>query len=156
MCMRSKFWGDKGCKKNIISFAKSLGIEDRIIFTGFVSNQELISLYKSSLALVMPTFFGPTNIPPLEAFKLGIPVIYSDLEGLRDQVKDAALLVNLYDPDSLANYLINLMKNDSLRNELIKKGFMRYKEIENYERSKILNEVLTKFIFKFSNFRKGI
>ena len=42
----------------------------------------------------MPTFYGPTNIPPpWRAFKLGTPVIYSDLDGLRDQVEGVGLLV---------------------------------------------------------------
>ena len=77
---------------------KKYNLEDQVRFTGFVSNEEINYLYSQSLALVMPTYFGPTNIPPLEAFKLNVPVLYSDLPGLRDQVNDAALLLNLNDP----------------------------------------------------------
>ena len=84
-------------------------LEIELLFTGFISNIELISIYKMSLALVMPTFYGPTNIPPFEAFKLGTPVIYPDLDGLRDQVEDAGLLVDLYDPETLAK-LFKLIK----------------------------------------------
>ena len=58
----------------------------------------MASLYKESIALVMPSYFGPTNIPPLEAFNLGVPVLYSDLPGLKDQVGDAALLLDLNKP----------------------------------------------------------
>ena len=50
----------------------------------------------------MPTYFGPTNIPPLEAFSLNVPVCYSDLDGLREQVGEAAFLMNLKNPESLA------------------------------------------------------
>ena len=91
---------------------------------------------------------------PLEAFKLGTPVIYPDLDGLRDQIGDAGLLVNLYNPSSLSDCLFNLINNDYLRNELIEKGFKLYKKIEKYDRSKILDEILTKFISKYSNFKK--
>jgi len=148
--------GDKGNKSNVINYANRLGIEDRVIFTGFLTNQELASFYKLSLALVMPTFFGPTNIPPLEAFKLGIPIIYPDLDGLRDQVKDAGLLVDLHNPATLSNYLLKLIKDNSFRNKLIVSGYELYKEIESYDRIKILNEILVKFAIKYSTFKKHL
>ena len=147
--------GDKGNKQKIINYANKLGIGGRVIFTGFLTNKELISFYKMSLALVMPTFFGPTNIPPLEAFKLGTPIIYSDLDGLRDQVKDAGLLVDLYDAETLSNCILNLIKNTKLRSELINKGYKVYRQIENYDRIYTLNEILKDFIVKYSNFKNN-
>lgn len=148
--------GDKGNKDHIINYANKLGIRDRIIFTGFINNRELFTFYKMSLALVMPTFFGPTNIPPLEAFKLGVPTIYPDLEGLRDQVKDSALLVDLYNPDSLSKCVLKLINDNKFKNELIINGLKRYKEIENYDRINTLNEILKDFIIKYSNFKKDL
>ena len=146
--------GDKGNKKNIINFANKLGIRNRVTFTGFITNHELVSIYKKSLALVMPTFYGPTNIPPLEAFKIGIPVIYSDLDGLRDQVEDAGLLIDLYDPETLANCLSKLIKKKNFRNNIIEKGYILSKKIENIDRVKILNSILEKFSIKFNTFRE--
>ena len=70
----------------------------------------------------MPTYFGPTNIPPIEAFVLGVPVLYSDLPGLSDQVRGAALLLDLKNPESMANQLHELIENPSLREELIQSG----------------------------------
>ena len=140
--------------KNIINFANKLGIRNRVIFTGFITNHELVSIYKMSLALVMPTFYGPTNIPPLEAFKLGTPVIYSDLDGLKDQVEDAGLLVDLYDPETLANCLSKLIKKKNFRNNIIEKGYILSKKIENIDRVKILNSILEKFSIKFNTFRE--
>ena len=89
---------DQGNLSYIKDMTKQFNLENKVRFTGFVSNEEINYLYSQSIALVMPTYFGPTNIPPLEAFKLNVPVIYSDLPGLRDQVKGAALLVDLNDP----------------------------------------------------------
>ena len=70
----------------------------------------------------MPTYFGPTNIPPLEAFTLGVPVLYSDLPGLRDQVGNAALLMDLKDPSSMSKYIVDLINKEGLREKLIRLG----------------------------------
>ena len=70
----------------------------------------------------MPTYGGPTNLPPLEAFSFECPVCYSDLPGLRDQVKDAAFLLDLDNPESLVINLLDIMRNKDLVNEKIKKG----------------------------------
>ena len=145
--------GDKGNKDKINAYSKKLGIQNRLLFTGFISNKELIALYKNSIALVMPTFFGPTNLPPLEAFKLGVPVIYPDLDGLRDQVGDAALLIDLYKPDSLSECLLKLLGNEDLRNDLIAKGYEISAKSENHDRLGILESILIKFITKYSTFK---
>ena len=145
--------GDKGHKKFIVNYANKLGIQDRLIFTGFVSNKEIISHYKNSLALVMPTFFGPTNIPPLEAFKMGTPVIYSDLNGLRDQVGDAGLLIDLNNPNSLSEHLFKLLKDKNLRKNLVNKGYKFFEKYEDINRLIILNKILEEFIVKYNNYR---
>lgn len=104
---------DKGNLGFILKKTKELGLENQIYYIGFVDNQEMPYLYKQALALAMPTYFGPTNIPPLEAFKLGCPVLYSDLPGLEDQVKGAALLLDLKDPESLAKNLLKIIENSA-------------------------------------------
>ena len=102
--------------------AQELGLADRIVFPGFVADAEIRSFYKDSLALVMPTYFGPTNLPPLEAFHLGVPVLYSDLPGMREQVGDAALLLDLNDPACMADHLFLLITTPGLRETLISRG----------------------------------
>ncbi|MDA9636818.1 glycosyltransferase family 4 protein [SAR86 cluster bacterium] len=108
---------DKGNLEYILKNIKKMNLEDSVKYIGFVDNNELSCLYKQALALVMPTYFGPTNLPPYEAFLNNCPVLYSDLPGLRDQVKDSALLMNLKDPESLANNLIKIINKEP---ELIK------------------------------------
>tara|TARA_B100000401_G_C52789964_1_gene712885 strand:+ start:85 stop:1320 length:1236 start_codon:yes stop_codon:yes gene_type:complete len=145
--------GDKRHKDKVISFAKKFDLLNNIFFTGFISNKELIALYKFSLALVMPTYFGPTNIPPLEAFNIGVPVIYPDLIGLRDQVGDAALLADLNDPNSLSNCILKLKKDTNLRKDLIKKGFLMAEKNKNEDRLNTLKKLLVPFINKYSNLK---
>ena len=129
---------------------KKYNLEDQVRFTGFVSNEEINYLYSQSFALVMPTYFGPTNIPPLEAFKLNVPVLYSDLPGLRDQVNDAALLLNLNDPKSLVENLKKLLSSNQLRNSLIAKGKLRYNEIVAHSKN---FDTLKKIIDNFKSRR---
>ena len=120
---------DQGNLSYIKEMTKKFNLENQVRFTGFVSNEEINYLYSQSVALVMPTYFGPTNIPPLEAFKLNVPVIYSDLPGLRDQVSDAGLLVDLNDPQSLVLKLKKLLSSNELRDDMISKGKIRYNEL---------------------------
>src|SRR6202795_4272080 len=71
--------------------AHDLSLPDQVIFAGFVSREDLIGLYQQALALVYPSFFGPENLPPLEAFALGCPVIVARISGSREQFADAAV-----------------------------------------------------------------
>lgn len=136
---------DKGNQAHIENFVRNSSIKDRVRFPGFVDSQELEQLYRQSIALVMPTYFGPTNLPPIEAFKLGVPVLYSDKEGLREQVLDAALLVDLKDPGSLAAQLNELITDKSLRKSLVERGLTRAIEIDSTSGVDILRRVLEDF-----------
>ena len=139
---------DKGNLKHVIDYAKKLQVEYLVKYLGFVPNEEIYSLYKNSLALVMPTYFGPTNIPPLEAFAIGVPVIYPDLEGLRDQVGDAALLCDLKKPKSLADHIKSLLFSESLRHELIHKGKKRLEELQRNNLSLVLGNIFEDYYIK--------
>lgn len=96
---------DKGNLPMILEHASALGLSKLVHYIGFVQRSEIPSLYRQALALVMPTWFGPTNLPPLEAFQWDCPVCYSDLPGLREQVGDAAFLLDLSRPESLVEAL---------------------------------------------------
>lgn len=113
---------DNGNQEFLFKKVKELELEERVFFIGFVANEEIPYLYKQALALVMPTYFGPTNIPPLEAFKLKCPVLYSDLPGLKEQVKDAALLLDLEKPESLAENLLKIIRKDPEVSKMIING----------------------------------
>jgi len=137
--------GDQGNLAYVKSYVRKLDLEDRVRFVGFVENEEIPELYRQSVALVMPSYFGPTNLPPLEAFELGVPVLYSDKAGLRDQVGDAALLMDLSDPVSMADHLKNLIEDPGLRSNLVEAGKERLKYFDSMDRVGILKRVLEDF-----------
>lgn len=137
--------GDKGNLSHVRQQAEELGLSSRIRFAGFVPDNEVPSLYRQALALVMPTYFGPTNLPPLEAFSLGVPVLYPDREGLRDQVGDAALLMDLRDPDSMAQQLARLIQESGLREKLIVAGRIRLASFSDEARLVTWTDILQSF-----------
>ena len=116
----------------------------------FFSNEEIPQLYQESVALVTPSYFGPTNLPPLEAFELGVPVLYSDLTGMREQVGDAALFLDLKDPGSMADHLAALIASESLRDKLIEAGRERLREFGKADRVGILRAIIEEFRVKRS------
>lgn len=139
---------DKGNLDYVMSYAKKLNVADLVYYIGFAPAEDIYHLYKQSLALVMPSYFGPTNIPPLEAFLIGTPVIYSDLAGLRDQVADAALLCDLKNSDNLVEHLELLLQHIEKRIELIKLGYQRLEELQKTSISKILIQNFDDYLIK--------
>jgi glycosyltransferase involved in cell wall biosynthesis len=93
--------GDRNNRSHLESFINSNNLGNQVKFLGFIPSQDMRGLYEGCTAVVMPTYFGPTNIPPLEAWMIGKPLIYSS--HLKEQVGDAAICVNPDDEKELAN-----------------------------------------------------
>jgi glycosyltransferase involved in cell wall biosynthesis len=111
--------------KDVMTLAMKLGIADRVRYLGSVADEDIAALYTLSAGLVMPTFFGPTNIPPLEAWYFGRPVITSDIRGARAQNGNAALLVDPRSPVALAEAMKRLWSDEGLCAELVARGRQR-------------------------------
>jgi glycosyltransferase involved in cell wall biosynthesis len=133
---------DKGNLRYILDKAKELEIEDLIHYIGFAPNDEIPLLYRQSLALVMPTYLGPTNIPPLEAFAYQTPVCYSDTPFFREQVGDAVFYMDLKDPLSLVQNLMTIKNDKKITNDKIDKGKA---VLENWNDKDFYNELLKIF-----------
>ena len=113
---------DKGYLKKIKKYTKDQEQTENIIFLDFVEDKYLPYLYLNSLALVMPTFSGPTNIPPWEAFKIGVPVFYSDIHNIKEVYKDAVYYIDPLNPETMAKGIKNIIEDNSLKNKLIENG----------------------------------
>jgi glycosyltransferase involved in cell wall biosynthesis len=85
----------------------------------------MAALYTSCVGLVMPTFFGPTNIPPLEAWHYGRPAITSDVAGFREQIGDGGLVVNPRSAPDLAQAMLRLWRDETLCTQLAERGRKR-------------------------------
>ncbi len=101
---------------------KDLGLDEHVIFLGYVPDSAMADLYRSARALIMPSFFGPTNIPQLEAFVAGCPVAVSRVYGVPEQVGDAALLFDPRSADEIASCMERLWTDDILCRKLSERG----------------------------------
>ena len=116
---------DKGNRAFVERCAADLGISHKVIFPGFVSSEELIGLYRNARALVYPSFSGPENLPPLEAFALGCPAVVSNYRGAEEQLGDAAVLFDPADPAGIAEAIGRVLKDEALRAQLVERGRAR-------------------------------
>jgi glycosyltransferase involved in cell wall biosynthesis len=112
----------------LAALARELDLGEQVRFLGYVPDEDVSALYRGALALVMPTFFGPTNIPYLEAWSLGCAVITSSVRGLPEQVGDAGLLVDPRDEAALAEAIWRVHSDDALRRTLVERGRRRVAE----------------------------
>jgi glycosyltransferase involved in cell wall biosynthesis len=102
--------------------ARRLGVDAQVRYLGFVPDQEMSALYAEAAALAMPTFFGPTNIPVLEAFVTGCPVVTSDIRGIREQTDGAAVLVDPRSSEAIADGLRRVLSSSDERSALARRG----------------------------------
>jgi glycosyltransferase involved in cell wall biosynthesis len=104
---------------------REFGLEEQFRLLGFVSRELLLELYRHAEALVYPSFFGPENLPPLEAFALGCPVIASSVSGSEEQLSGAA---DLFDPTNeveLAEAIRHVLEDREHRAQMIERGKLR-------------------------------
>ncbi len=116
---------DYGNKAYIQQTVKEMGLADQVHCLGFVEQETLLALYHHALALSYVSFFGPENLPPLEAFALGCPVLAAHVDGAEEQLGDAALLVDPADPAAIAAGIARLHKDAKLRGRLAARGRQR-------------------------------
>jgi glycosyltransferase involved in cell wall biosynthesis len=110
---------------DVRSLVAAKGLAGNVLFMGYVPDSDMPGFYRRARALVMPTFFGPTNIPQLEAFALGCPVATSRIYGIPEQLGDAALLFDPKSVEEIHECLVRLWKDDSLCADLAEKGRKR-------------------------------
>ena len=109
----------------VMARARELGVDGRVRWLGYVPAEDISPLYAGAEALVMPTFFGPTNIPQIEAWFLGCPVITSAIHGIPAQVGDAALLADPRSAEEIAGCIRRVLEEPGLRAELVQRGRAR-------------------------------
>jgi len=107
---------------SLIKIAYEDGVLDKIIFAGFLRDEDLWGIYKYSDVLVAPSVFEPFGLVPLEAIKLNVPVIISKTTGLGEYL-DNCLKVDFWDVQQISNFIVGVLKYTPLKNELISNSF---------------------------------
>ena len=122
---------------------KNEQLNQNVIFTGYISNDEIASFYKHATALVFPSFYEGFGLPPLEAMICNCPVISSTAASLPEACGDAALYFEPDNPVKIAEQMQKLISNKDLRDQLIKRGTENYKKFNKENFSKNLSKIIT-------------
>ena len=101
---------------------EAAGVRQDVRFFGFVPVRTLSALYRLASAFAFPSLYEGFGLPPLEAMACGTPVVTSRLSSLPEVVGDAAVLVDPYSVDEIADALERVLGDDVLRAGLVARG----------------------------------
>jgi glycosyltransferase involved in cell wall biosynthesis len=105
-----------------------LGLEQHVVFLGFVATADLPALYAGAAAFVFPSLYEGFGIPLLEAMACGTPCCVANVSSLPEVAGDAALLFDPRDPAAIADAMHRLLSDALLRTRLRRRGLERCKE----------------------------
>lgn len=125
--------------QEILEAPKKFGIEDKVVFTNYISAEELPLLMNGALAYILPSLWEGFGIPPLEAMACGTPVIVSNVSSLPEVVGDAGLLVNPESVDQIEQAIRVISTDKKLHNKLSKKSLEQAKK---FSYKKMAREVI--------------
>ena len=122
----------------------SMKHKEDVVFTGRVSDPDLSRLIASALALTYVSYFEGFGIPILEAFNCETPVITSNISSMPEVAGDAALLIDPFSIESIANAMQRITNDVQIRNQLVKNG-LKQKELFSWSKTaeKVWNTIET-------------
>jgi glycosyltransferase involved in cell wall biosynthesis len=110
---------------SIFAEVERLGLRQRVVFPGFVADQDLPALYSAARVVAYPSLYEGFGLPILEAMACGTPVVTSTAACLPEVAGDAALLVPPTEVDALATALDRALRDAGLRADLVRRGLER-------------------------------
>ncbi len=110
--------------KRLKAVCREYGIRDRTVFTGAVQQEKLHYYYSAANVCVIPSYYEPFGMVPLEAMACKVPVVASDTGGLPYTVRDekSGLLVPVRNPGAIANALEELLTDREHAEKLVRGG----------------------------------
>ena len=145
---------DYGNMSHISNMVKKYNLSNQIFLLGFISQENIIYLYKNALAMVFPSFLGPNNLPLLEAVAFGCPLIYSNISGHIEQMEGVGLS---FDPANYINLGESIQKiyNDTkFREEIISKGKIFCERYKSYSYFNKMKEIIDKFFIFYKTWKE--
>lgn len=125
--------------QQILDLPKKLGIEEKVIFTGFIPTSELVYLVNGARAFILPSLWEGFGIPVIDAMACGTPVIVSNVSSLPEIVGSAGLLINPNSVNQIEMAIRNATSDLKLSDRLAKKGIER---VKRYSWKKMAKQVM--------------
>jgi glycosyltransferase involved in cell wall biosynthesis len=113
---------------SIRDLVRELGLEEKVIFPGYVSMEELRGYFKNALCYVFPSSNEGFGLPVLEAFSFGLPVIISNQGALKEVAGDAGFVLEENSSLALHQAMKTVLLDPAFRHSLAEKGKLRLTE----------------------------
>ena len=135
-------------KEQLSDIVKSMNLEHKVLFAGFLEEDILLKLQKYADVSVVPSLFEPFGIVALEAMAAGSPVVVSDTGGLSEIVDHNLNGVKIYpnDPESLAWGVTKILLDEKFSAYLRKNAYKKIKEKYNWRKIALKTEKIYKSV----------
>lgn len=144
--------GGKGwLYEGIFQKVKEYGLEDKVIFTGYVEADEAPCLMQGARAFVFPSLYEGFGMPPIEAMACGAPVLSANTSSLPEVVGDAAVLVDPLSVDDICRGIEKLASDDVLCEKLSRAGIQRARQFTWKHSADIIRDLLRQMTFNERN-----
>lgn len=123
-----------GNKDHLIRRVNELELNDRVYFTGYIDDETLIKLYSVIDVAVYPSLYEPFGIVALEAMAARVPVVVTDVGGLREVVDHgvAGLTAWSDNPDSLAWGISQILNNPYTAKMMVENAYQKVTDVFNW------------------------
>ena len=138
----------------LFSHLRELGIEERVHFTGYLSDDDLCALYSSCRIFIYPSIYEGFGLPPLEAMACGAPVITTSIPSIMEVSERAACLVVPASVDDLAQSIIRLLRDENERQRLSSNGLKRARQFSWDHTAQLMLEVYREACARYAREKK--
>lgn len=108
--------------QGLFESVKKLGLKDKVIFTGYITDEEKPLLYQGAQLFVFPSLYEGFGLPPLEAMASGCPVISSNTSSLPEVIGKAGILLSPNDELAWIRSIKTILSDKRLQRNLAKQG----------------------------------
>jgi 1,2-diacylglycerol 3-alpha-glucosyltransferase len=118
--------GDGPEKKNLITYAEAIGIRDRVVFTGFMTHDDVFPLYRLAKVFLFSSYTETQGLAVAEALAIGLPVVALRAMGIEDVLEGdqgGFLIEGLH--DDFVTKTLSLLEDDGLRRKKSDEAKMR-------------------------------
>lgn len=128
--------GKGGMLDELKAQAASMGLNDKVYFTGYLNSKQVQKMYKCADVAVFPSTYEPFGIVALEAMLAGVPTVVSDVGGLNEIVDHRVDGMKSYagNPNSIADSVLSLLYDAALLSNISKKAKLKVKEEFNWNK----------------------
>lgn len=142
LCQLVLAGGEDKWRPRVRRIVKDSGLEGKVVFTGYIEEEELPILYNQATVCVFPSLFEGFGLPALEAMACGCPVICSDNSSLAETAEGAGILLNHSNASAWVDAIDKVLKDKRLQESMRRKGLER---AEQYSWEKTAREILHAF-----------